>query len=255
MLHPAVFDIPLCVVWIPASSLFICTHCFPELPRMPKPCCHGYYYSYSAEYQPHKTFISLVCLQPSYLQVCLPRSVHLLACVTSCLSHYLPVCKSVCPPASAPQLSISKHFISGGKPREQWSLWKPDASLFGIHFPQNNTIYYPSGRFYILCLSFLLHCFLSQPPVVLQFTGRQEGWLLTAVRLPKLTASKDERPPLIALPGLLLSKQFPSHPLRKCVQCSLQSCQLHSSIIMEEWLLGLFEIQLSFIIMFLCGWI
>lgn len=53
-----------------------------------------------------KKIISLICLRPPYLLVCLSCRLHLLACVlacvTSCLSHYLPVCISVCPPASAP---------------------------------------------------------------------------------------------------------------------------------------------------------
>ena len=75
--------------------------------------------------------------------------------------------------------------------------------------------------FYIPSLSFLttfsFGLLSPSPQLRSQFTGRQEGWLRTTVPLPKLIASKDERPPLIALPGLLLSKQSTPHSLRKCV--------------------------------------
>lgn len=173
--YPSLCSVNPSILSLPLHSLL-----FPALLRMPKLCCHGYYYNYSAEYQPHKIVISLVRLQPSYLQVCLSHSLHLLACVTSCLSHYLSVCISVCPPVPAPQCSLSKHFISVENWGNNGPFWTPKASQFGIHFPQNNTIYYPSGRFYIPCLSFLLAAFSLSPQLCFQFTGRQEGWLQAA---------------------------------------------------------------------------
>lgn len=212
---------------------------------MPKPCCHGYHYSYSAEYQPQeKKWISLICLRPPYLQVCLSRCLHLLACVTSCLSHYLPVCISVCPPASAALLRPQRDviFLFKGENRGNNCLFAPFASLSAwILYAtiQYNTIYYPRGMFYIPSISFLtsfsLTLFFPSPQLCSPFTGRQESWLKAAVPLPKPTASKDERPPLIALPGLLLSKQSTSLPLRKYVQCTLQPCQLHSHTPRRWW--------------------
>lgn len=110
---------------------------------MPKSCCHGYHYSYSAEYQPHKKFISLICLRPPYLQVCLPRRLHLLACVTSCLSHYLPVCISVCPPASAPLLRPQRDFIFFSREKTEETivlLQSSPAFLLGFYMQQYNII-------------------------------------------------------------------------------------------------------------------
>lgn len=170
----------------------------------------------------------------------LPRRLHLLACVTFCLSHYLPVCISVCPPATAPllKLLLLKGILLSFHRRKLRNY----ISLFGLlailpaqllyATTQYDSIYYPHGVFYIPSLSFLTRfSFTSSslsPQLCSQFTGRQEGWLIAAVCLPKLTASKDERPPLIALPSLLLSKASTSHPLRKCLQCTLQPCQHHS---------------------------
>lgn len=193
-----------------------------------------------------KKFISLICLRPPYLQVCLPLRLHLLACVTSCLSHYLPVYISVCPPASAPPLFLKETLLpfEGWKLRKQWSFFSHSfpAFLLGFYYGtiQYNTIYYPRRMFYITSLfnshAFLLHSVLSpSPQLCSQFTGGQEGWLRAAVPLPKPTASQDERPPLIALPGLLLSKQSTSHPLRKCVQFTLQPCQLYSHTPWQWW--------------------
>lgn len=176
-----------------------------------------------------KKIISLICLRPPYLQVCLPRRLHLLACVTSCLSHYLPDCISVCPPASAPLTRPQRDFIfylreknRGGNNGLTAAL---PAILLGFYMLQNNII-----PFIVLVVCFIFPLFHFSPlyPSVCSLpapscapslqAGRQEGWLRTAVPLPKLIASKDERPPLIALPGLLLSKQSTPHSLRKCVQ-------------------------------------
>lgn len=144
-----------------------------------------------------KKFISLICLRPPYLQVCLPRRLHLLACVTSCLSHYLPVCISVCPPASAPLLSDLKETLFSFQARKHLAglpAWLLYTTI------QHNTTYYPHGMFYIRCLSFLTPFFPS-PQLCSQHAGRQEGWLRAAAPLPKPTASKDERPPLVAPPA------------------------------------------------------
>lgn len=110
---------------------------------------------------------------------------HLLASVTSCLSHYLPVCISVCPPLLFGFLAIL--------PAEYYS------------------IYYPHGVFYVA----FRECLISPSLSPLTFSGRapnlqtdrQEGWLRTAVPLPKLAASEHERPPLIAPLSPPLSKR------------------------------------------------
>lgn len=123
-----------------AAPLLFCTRCsFQRSGECQKPCCHGDHYSYSAEYQPHKKFISLICLRPPYLQVCLPRRLHLLACVTSCLSHYLPVCISVCPPASAPLLSDLKETLFSFQARKH-SSFCPPCWLHCLAFTHYNTI-------------------------------------------------------------------------------------------------------------------
>ena len=132
-----------------------------------------------------KKFISLICLRPPYLQVCLPRRLHLLACVTSCLSHYLPVCISVCPPASAPLLRPQRDLISFSreKTEETMVLLQSSAGLpawLSYATIQYNTIYYPHGVFYIPSFSFLTALSFTplspKPPVVLP-VYRQAGRL------------------------------------------------------------------------------
>lgn len=142
----------------------------------------------------HTQIISFICLSETSSDVSLPRCLHLLASVTSCLSHYLPVCISVCPPLLFGFLAI------------------PPAEYYSI--------YYPHGVFYVAFRSLLISPSLSP----LTFSGRapnlqadrQEGWLRTAVPLPKLAASEHERPPLIAPLSPPLSKRSTSHPLTTC---------------------------------------
>lgn len=117
---------------------------FQAFPRKPKPCCHVYRSSYSAERQPYNQFISLICLRPPSLQVRLPRRLHLLACITSCLRPCLSVCISVCQPASAPLLRPERDIICLFKGENGGNN-----SLFAYSTAQFNTIYYPHGMFYI----------------------------------------------------------------------------------------------------------
>lgn len=77
--------------------------------------------------------------------------------------------------------------------------------------------------------SFLLCSAMSQ--VYSQFTGRQERWRRAAVPLPKLTASKDERPPLIAA-----VKAGPLHVHWENALNALYShCQPHSHTLWQWW--------------------
>lgn len=107
--------IPLCLVWILASLAVCSSSALAALSSIFQECqIHVAMYTAPTIQQNTsrtKTFISLICLRPPYLQVCLPRSLHLLACITSCLSHYLPFCISVCPPASAPLLRPQRDII------------------------------------------------------------------------------------------------------------------------------------------------
>lgn len=111
----------------------------------------------------------------------------------------------------------------------------------------------------MLCLHILLHnlipfiilmeCFIfpapSLPPP--RLPGRQEGQLRAAVPLPKSTASKDEGPLFIALPGLLLSDRFHFTYIEKV--CSVhframpapQSC----SLTMVKLVWSLLKLQLD----------
>lgn len=91
--------------------------------------------------------------------------------------------------------------------------------------------------FYIPSLSFLT-------PLL---PGRQEGQLRAAVPLPKLTASKDEGPLFIALPGLLLSNRFHFTSIEK--MCSVHFRAMPApqsrSMTMEKLLWSVLKIQLG----------
>lgn len=163
----------------------------------------------------HKRFISLICLRPPYLQDCVPRRLHLWACVTSCLSHYLPVCISVCPPAAAPQ-ELKETLLS---PRlEGVREEAPGFSACPTGLPvwllratmQYKAIYRARGMVYSSV------CVASRPvPLAPSAAPRlRKAGPGPAAALPKPTASEDERPPLIAA----LSERAASHPLRKCVR-------------------------------------
>lgn len=167
--------------------------------------------------------ISLSCLWSPYLQVCLSHHMHLLDCITSCLSHYLPVCIFVCPPVSAPLFRSQPDIIFfKGKIQKAKSIllcvWFLSATL------QYNSIYYPHGMCYVSTFSLLpTSAFILLSPC--PHMCCQADWkasLRAAVCLPKLTVPKDKGPlGHTGLPGLLLSSQSPSHP--KCVQFALES--------------------------------
>lgn len=250
MLHPAGRGIPLCLVWISPSTrcpFLLYAHALSSAAEIAKAMLPWIPLHLFSWIQPLTKKNSFPHLSATSLEVYLPRRLYLLACVTSCLSHYLPVCISVCPPATEPLLKLlllKETLLSFHcrKRRNYISLFGlpailPAQLLYGT--TQYDRIYYPHGVFYIPCLSFLT-CFsftsssLSSQ-LCFQFTGRQEGWLIAAVCLPKLTASKDERPPLIALPSLLLSKASTSHPLRNCVQCTPQLRRCHSHTPWQWW--------------------
>lgn len=109
------------LVWIPAS-LAVCS----------PPGAKAVYTSPAVPQNPShtETLISLICLRPPYLHVCL----HLLACITSCLSHYLSFCISVCPPASAPLLRPQRDIIFFSRNNDLFAF------LPGVHELQDNII-------------------------------------------------------------------------------------------------------------------
>lgn len=192
----------------------------PALPRMPSHVAMDTTTAIQQNTNHKKKKNSPICLLTPYMQVCLPGCLHLLACVTSRLSHYLPVCISVCPPASAPLLPDISFFsvLKWEKGREQETMVifallanLPSRLLYAT--TQYDTIYYSHGLFYVPSFPFFIPLLLYSPSPQLwsQFAGRQEGWLRAAVPLPKLTASMDERPPLIFA----------------CLACCCQSRQLH----------------------------
>ncbi len=237
------------LVWIPASTccpLLFCTRCsFQRYPGCQSHVAMDTTKAIQQKTSHTKKFISRICLRPPYLQVCLPRRLHLLACVTSCLSHYLSVCISVCPPASAPPVRPQRDIIFFSREKTEETM----AFFFFLHSSQAFLLGFYMLQYNIIPFIILMECFIfplfhfsplspslsRSPRLCSRFTGRQEGWRGAAVPQPKLTASEDERPPLIALPGLLLSNQSTSHQLRKCVHRTLQPRQLHSRATWQWW--------------------
>lgn len=172
------------------------------------------------------------CLSAAFivagLSALVPASVGLWHFLSESLPACLHICLTTCFHTSA---FTFKTFYFRWKTGNNglFELPKPSCLVFIFHKPTAFIIPLEGFISSVFLFSFTVCSLsLSRPQLCFQFTGRQEGWLWAPVRLPKLTVSMDERPSLIALSGLLLSKQSPTHPLRKCVQCPLQSWQLHS---------------------------
>lgn len=152
----------LCLVWFPTSTccLLICHYCFFQRWRMPT---HVATTDILQNTSPEKSFPSSSCIHPICKSVC---HQNLLACVTSCLSHYLPVCISVCPPASAPLLpDIFFSMLKWEKGRnlgKQQSLWAPRHPSW-LAFICYNTI-----RYHQLYSGTVLHSVFSilHPPLL-----------------------------------------------------------------------------------------